>query len=229
MRLEGVIRAWNDERGFGFIVPSHGGPEVFVHIQSMRHAVPRPSTNQAVTYAITMGPNSKPRAKDVALVAPAGKATAGPNPTSSTQANQRAKPAVPSRTPRQAQPQRRRSSNLSSWLALAIGAAVVGSAYVWGQPPRGALWWYSVLSLVTFLAYALDKSAARHGRWRTQENTLHLMALAGGWPGALLAQQVLRHKSSKQPFRAVFWMTMVLNLAAYTYLSSHLAPELLRW
>jgi uncharacterized membrane protein YsdA (DUF1294 family) len=77
---------------------------------------------------------------------------------------------------------------------------------------------YGGLSVVAFLAYALDKSAARAGRWRTQENTLHLLALAGGWPGALVAQQQLRHKSAKTSFLVVFWATVLLNCGALAYL-----------
>ena len=69
------------------------------------------------------------------------------------------------------------------------------------------------MSLVTFIVYAMDKAAARAGRWRTSEATLHLLALAGGWPGALVAQRLLRHKSSKRQFRVVFWTTVWLNLA----------------
>jgi uncharacterized membrane protein YsdA (DUF1294 family) len=67
---------------------------------------------------------------------------------------------------------------------------------------------------VAFCAYALDKSAARTGRWRTPEGTLHIFGLAGGWPGALVAQKVLRHKSQKQSFQLVFWATVLLNCSA---------------
>ena len=78
---------------------------------------------------------------------------------------------------------------------------------------------YLVLSLVTFLAYALDKSAAETGRWRTQENTLHIFGLAGGWPGAIFAQQLLRHKSNKREFQGVFWITVTLNCGALIWLA----------
>ncbi|WP_417910014.1 DUF1294 domain-containing protein [Candidatus Electronema sp. PJ] len=71
--------------------------------------------------------------------------------------------------------------------------------------------WYLLISLLTFVIYAKDKSAAAKGSWRIPENTLHFLALIGGWPGALLAQQVLRHKSKKQPFRFVFYLTVLLN------------------
>jgi|JI6StandDraft_1071083.scaffolds.fasta_scaffold51081_2 uncharacterized membrane protein YsdA (DUF1294 family) len=79
---------------------------------------------------------------------------------------------------------------------------------------------YAAVSLLTFLIYAIDKSAARAGRWRTPKATLHLLALAGGWPGALLAQQWLRHKSAKRSFRAVFWVTVVLNVVGLVLLCS---------
>ena len=63
-----------------------------------------------------------------------------------------------------------------------------------------------------------DKAAARQGRWRTPESTLHTLALVGGWPGALVAQRVFRHKTTKQPFRTIFWFTVVANCAALAWL-----------
>ena len=64
----------------------------------------------------------------------------------------------------------------------------------------------------------MDKSAARSGGWRTQESTLHGLSLIGGWPGALIAQQVLRHKSRKEEFRFVFWLTVVINVCVLGWL-----------
>lgn len=72
---------------------------------------------------------------------------------------------------------------------------------------------YAVASVACFIAYALDKSAARKGRRRTPERTLLLLGLAGGWPGGLAAQQLLRHKSAKTSFLVKFWLTVFLNLA----------------
>ncbi|MCC7682451.1 DUF1294 domain-containing protein [Janthinobacterium sp. FW305-128] len=82
---------------------------------------------------------------------------------------------------------------------------------------------YGVLSLGCFVAYAIDKSAAKEGRWRTPERTLLLLGLLCGWPGAVLAQQWLRHKSSKRSFRIVFWITIALNIGAFVYFSMHYA------
>ncbi|PKO61660.1 MAG: DUF1294 domain-containing protein, partial [Betaproteobacteria bacterium HGW-Betaproteobacteria-17] len=65
-------------------------------------------------------------------------------------------------------------------------------------------------------------------RWRTQESTLHLFALAGGWPGALAAQKLLRHKSSKPSFQFVFWVTVILNCCVLAWFFSTSGAEALR-
>ena len=78
-------------------------------------------------------------------------------------------------------------------------------------PALGAL--YACASLICFAAYALDKSAARAGRRRTPERTLLLLGLACGWPGAVLAQRWLRHKSAKRSFQLKFWFTVAMNVA----------------
>ncbi|AEQ96839.1 integral membrane protein [Xanthomonas oryzae pv. oryzicola BLS256] len=74
--------------------------------------------------------------------------------------------------------------------------------------------WYAAASLVTLLIYAMDKSAAQRNQWRTPEASLHLLALIGGWPGALLAQEIFRHKCSKAAFQMTFWITVALNVSA---------------
>lgn len=76
------------------------------------------------------------------------------------------------------------------------------------------------LSVVTFLSYWFDKSKAQRGTWRTQESTLHIFSLLGGWPGAAIAQKVLRHKSQKREFRTGFWFTVVVNCSALSWLMS---------
>jgi len=80
-----------------------------------------------------------------------------------------------------------------------------------GALPIIVLALYAFASTATFILYAHDKRAAERNQWRTRERTLHAFSLAGGWPGALLAQSLLRHKSQKQSFRAVFWLTVILN------------------
>jgi uncharacterized membrane protein YsdA (DUF1294 family) len=81
------------------------------------------------------------------------------------------------------------------------------------------LGWYAGASALTYLVYWHDKRRARSGGWRTPENILHLFELAGGWPGAFLAQRRLRHKSAKVSYQIVFWFIVALHqFAAVDYL-----------
>lgn len=79
--------------------------------------------------------------------------------------------------------------------------------------------WYAAASLIAFLVYAADKFAARRNERRIPERTLHLLALAGGWPGGMLAQRMLRHKSRKPVFHFVLWTSALLHLAALAWLA----------
>lgn len=124
-------------------------------------------------------------------------------------------PRAPSRVPRAA-------LGIGS---LAFGASLVAAGFV----PALMLGAVASLSLLAYFMYWLDKSAARRSAQRTPESTLHLISLAGGWPGALIAQQQFRHKTIKQPFQTVFWATVALNLAGVVWLvRSGLAAELAR-
>ncbi len=79
----------------------------------------------------------------------------------------------------------------------------------------GFVWCYLALSVITFLVYCWDKSAAKRGAWRVSERTLHLLSLLGGWPGALCAQKLVRHKTKKHSFQIIFWCTVLLNLTCF--------------
>ena len=77
---------------------------------------------------------------------------------------------------------------------------------------------YVVLSLMSFGLYASDKAAAQRGARRVPESTLHLLDVLGGWPGGLVARHAVRHKTRKQPFRTVFWGTVLANVAGLAWL-----------
>jgi uncharacterized membrane protein YsdA (DUF1294 family) len=70
---------------------------------------------------------------------------------------------------------------------------------------------YGVVSLLAFLLYWSDKRKARADHWRTPENVLHAVEFAGGWPGALLAQQLFRHKTRKLSYQLVFWIIVLMH------------------
>ena len=115
------------------------------------------------------------------------------------------------------------SGVLSALAAAVLFFVLLAGLVVLGELPVTLLAAYGLVSAVAFLVYGADKSAARQGRWRTSESTLHTIALVGGWPGALVARRVFRHKTTKQPFRTIFWCTVVANCVALAWFV-HEAP-----
>ncbi|WP_338849509.1 DUF1294 domain-containing protein [Massilia sp. W12] len=204
-RFEGTITSWDDERGFGFIKPTLGGQDIFLHIKACQGLRQRPKLGLRLSFEVELGPQGKKRATNPALI--------------------QADTAIQHRIQRMRN--RPAQWGMASLFILPLFGLVLMLAYMFGNPPRWLLWLYMGLSALTFFAYALDKSAAQSGAWRTSESTLHVLALAGGWPGALLAQQILRHKSAKQAFRSVFWFTVGLNLAGLLFIASPYARRLL--
>jgi uncharacterized membrane protein YsdA (DUF1294 family) len=120
---------------------------------------------------------------------------------------------------------RRRSKSASVWFQLLLAAAFVGvislASFVDGYPQE-VLYLIAAMSLLALACYGKDKLAARKDSWRISENTLHWISLLGGWPGAILAQRLFNHKTSKQSFRIFFWITVVINtgLIAWTFTAS---------
>lgn len=118
-------------------------------------------------------------------------------------------------------------SKFSLVLAIAFLLSVIVTSYM-GLIPHAIKYIYLGLSFITFFVYAYDKYKAQREAWRIAEKTLHILSIVGGWPGAALAQQLLRHKSSKQEFRSTFWITVVLNLSMLGWLLSPYAESLLK-
>jgi uncharacterized membrane protein YsdA (DUF1294 family)/cold shock CspA family protein len=108
----------------------------------------------------------------------------------------------------------------------------VALAALAGRLPFAVAGVYFAASIVAYVAFAKDKSAAEAGRWRISEAKLHLFSLIGGWPGALVAQRILRHKSSKTSFQVAYWVQVVLNCGflawCFTPSGSKLVHSLLR-
>jgi uncharacterized membrane protein YsdA (DUF1294 family)/cold shock CspA family protein len=189
-RYQGRISAWKDDQGFGFITPNGGGPTVFVHIKSFVRQGIRPSGNEIVTYDLTVNEKGQPRAENVAYFH-----------------NRYAK-------------QPSSSTGMGSLIAAIAFLGFIATCSFTGKLPALVFGLYLGISMVAFIAYALDKSAAQNKRWRTRESTLHALDLAGGWPGALFAQKIFRHKYKKQAFQQVFWFTVIANCCALGWLLS---------
>ena len=111
-----------------------------------------------------------------------------------------------------------------SFFAIIYMAGIATGVYL-GKLPDFSVPLYLGESVTTFLAYGSDKSKAQHGGWRTQESTLHLLSVIGGWPGALVAQQMFNHKTTEKSFRSGFWFTVVLNCAGFFWYTSPGALE----
>ncbi|MGB2713217.1 MAG: DUF1294 domain-containing protein [Vicinamibacterales bacterium] len=97
------------------------------------------------------------------------------------------------------------------FLALIAGLAVSGDL------PVAVPALYLAASLTAFVLYRADKTAAVSGGRRTPEDTLLVVGLLGGWPGALVAQRLVHHKSRKASFQLLFWMTVVVNCAVLAW------------
>ena len=188
--MRGRIADWKDDRGFGFIEPQSGGGKVFLHISAMVRGSRRPSIGDVVSYEIATTSDGKTRATSVRL---AGLAAVS-------------------------------NALMSKRLFLSVVALLVFPALWWfvklGKFPALLFWGFAGMSSVAFILYGLDKWAAIREAQRTPETTLQICALLGGWPGALLAQQVFRHKSSKRSFQISFWFTVVLNCGVLGFLES---------
>jgi uncharacterized membrane protein YsdA (DUF1294 family)/cold shock CspA family protein len=194
MRFEGTLSSWNDERGFGYIESTQGGEPIFVHVSAWPRGSGRPQLQQALSFEIEVGPKGK-RARNV----------------QSLQSR---------RAPRSSDRASRAQWGTATLFALPAFLLIYAVVAILWKPPLWLAALYVVASVATYFAYAADKSAAASDSWRTPESTLHLLSFAGGWPGALLAQQFLRHKSTKQEFRKVFWATVVMNLVAFVIMAS---------
>ncbi|MBV6847137.1 cold shock and DUF1294 domain-containing protein [Xanthomonas campestris pv. paulliniae] len=185
MRYQGRLSDWNDHKGFGFVTPHGGGDRAFVHISAFAQQTRRPRDGEIITYAIERDAHKRLNATQVRW---ADRTTA-------------------------ARTEQRRSGLPRKTLA-AVSMLALAAATLMHVVPVIVPLWYAAASLVTLLIYAMDKSAAQRNQWRIPESSLHLLALIGGWPGALLAQEIYRHKCSKAAFQLRFWLTVALNVSA---------------
>ncbi len=198
VRFQGRISNWSDGRGFGFITPNGGGNPVFVHIKAFADDSRRPLDNDLVNYELGKDAQGRERAERVRY------------------------PRKPSRYPGAARP------GDIPFAVVILFFAFLGWAALQNRLPWLIVAIYAVLSVLTYAMYAADKAAAQADRRRTPEDSLHLVSVIGGWPGALIAQRVLRHKSQKRSFRLVFWVTVLVNSCALAFLLSGQGRALLQ-
>lgn len=205
MKKQGTIVKWDEARGFGFIHSAASSGNVFFHVREFRGTrISMPQVGLAVTFDEVQVTGKGPRGM---AVTPTWEQPAPPR------AGRPVDHPVARPSPRRAAPAAASGAVVALPLMAAFAATVA-----WGMWTRHLPWWVLpallFLNVFTFFAYWQDKYAAGKGAWRISESALHLWSLAGGWPGAWFAQQVLRHKSSKQSFREAYWATVALNCGA---------------
>lgn len=190
----GEIVDWKADRGFGFIRPRGGGPDVFLHIRQVRPPGYEPQVGDKVSYSLTQDDQGRHRAAAATI--------SGVAPTK------------------------------REW-AFAL-ALVVAIGFMWAifgmQQYRPAFWGYLGMSVLAFGAYGIDKLRAISGEWRTPEATLHTIGLLGGWPGAIPAQLLFRHKTAKASFQTTFWLIAGAHIGFWIWvsLSGQSPAELIR-
>lgn len=194
MRHQGRLQDWNDEKGYGFVTPNGDGERAFVHIKAFEHRAQRPSNGLLISYALSKDARGRFNATAIRESTP-GKTNA----------------------PAKRVPTTARLPHVVIGTCALLGILVLWLARLvpdWTLPVMGCM------SAVALGFYLHDKgAAARHAR-RTPENTLHLISLLGGWPGALIGQGLFRHKTSKGSFQAMFWLTVAINIAALIVVAS---------
>lgn len=167
------------------------GERIFAHISAFPPRATRPTLGARISCAVSHSSDDKLQASDIryATIAQSTKIF------------------------------RRRSAGTIGYVVLVIFSAIIAVATVLGALPGWVAALYLATSIASYIAYATDKSAARTRQWRVSESALLGIGLLGGWPGSIVAQQRLRHKTQKSSFRRAFWGTVILNvlmLAVFT-------------
>ncbi|VUD68756.1 hypothetical protein TDB9533_04115 [Thalassocella blandensis] len=206
---KGKIIHWDDDKGFGFIRDKKIRSEIFFHISAVTDKRRRPKQGCGVIYALEQPGKSK-----------------------SGRSASRQK--LPGRSANMEQDKLRASYvEVKRWIfyrsrafqsfMLALGFIVgLAAAAVFQKLPLSLSIVYLLMSCISFVVYARDKSAAAIEGQRTPEMTLHWLSLFFGWPGANFAQQYLRHKSQKKQFRVIYYVCIAINILFLLYL---LHPE----
>ncbi|USE83460.1 DUF1294 domain-containing protein [Acinetobacter tibetensis] len=199
MRDQGRLVEWFDDKGYGFIQPNETNKErVFLHIKDFARPGPRPIVGCALEYMVLLDGQGRFRAQQVTYLK-----------ASQTGQKPKAKP-----TP----PQKHSVMQLAGMAYFVVLAVLVIAGLLSGL----VLLLICLMNAASYWFYAQDKEAAQLGGRRVPEQTLHVLAFLGGWPAAWLAQQKLRHKTQKQPFRKVYFCTIALNLLLILWLISPL-------
>ena len=199
VRPHGVLTEWNDERGYGFITPSDGGPKVFLHVHSLLPAARRPVVGEEFFYELTTDDKGRPRAEEAFQKGfDEWRSLPFPHSFFSCLAH-------------------------GCWFLALIPPLLLAART--GSLVGGLIAAFVQNSLLTILFYREDKYFAQYYKHqRIPEFVLHLWELLYGWPGALYAQQAFCHKRRKISYMLAFWFCVIVNVAALFLLFRYADP-----
>lgn len=193
MRDQGRLIEWFDDKGYGFIQPNDPDKDrVFLHIKDFARPGPRPIVGCALDYQVILDERGRYRAQQVVYL-------------KASQVKPRAD--VVSKPPQR--PAAKRPAMQILCVAYILVLAVLTLT---GLLHGLLLLLISLMNALSYWLYAQDKEAAQLGHRRIPEQSLHLVSVLGGWPAAWLAQEKMRHKTQKQPFRKIYFCTIGLNI-----------------
>lgn len=201
---QGTVSKWQDDKGFGFI-KTQSGQEIFFHINEFKSGQ-RPDIGEQVVFTLGEDHQGRFQAMQVQELTFMQQKMSEKN----HQIRQRD-------NTRHAQSEFESGQKKRLWLGVGFYAVLILLA-VMDKLNWFVVGWYTLLGIGTFVVYAKDKKAANNNQWRTPESTLHLLSIAGGWVGAMVAQTYLRHKSKKPEFRMMYYLTVVINMAGLLFL-----------
>ena len=202
-KQQGLIKKWQDDKGFGFI-ETQNGESVFFHINEFK-ARRRPEVGEQVVFTLGRDHQGRIQAKEVQELSFVQQKMAQKN----QQIRQR-------NTKRSAQADFEAGQKKRLFLGIGFYGVLILLAAT-DKLSWLIIAWYAALGVITYAMYAKDKAAAQSGDWRTPESTLHLLSVLGGWVGAMVAQTYLRHKSQKPEFRLTYYLTVVINMAGLLF------------
>ena len=192
-RFQGRLIEWHDEKGYGFIqgITDERHTKVFLHIKSFKRSGPRPIEGCVLEYELGLDEKSRPQALQVTYVKAnqVNKKSGKPTSTTSTK--------IPFHP---------------IYILMVIYWVTILVASAFSAVPSFFILILSIVNAYTYWIYGKDKKAAQSNEQRVPEQHLLMMSLMGGWTAAWFAQQNLRHKTQKQPFKKYYHMMIGLNI-----------------
>jgi uncharacterized membrane protein YsdA (DUF1294 family)/cold shock CspA family protein len=210
IRKKGKIIKWNDDKGFGFILPADSQKNIFVHIKSFTDRNVRPVENQNVTYTVQNNGDGKNSAINVSR--------STDNPIRSRTNSSNVKNIIPKH-------KRSNTNNIPLDPKSTRNIPMLSIIFILGfivflfhfsiredKLPPFVIIVYIAMGILTYYIYSEDKSKAINSERRTSEQSLLTLSLFGGWMGALIAQYKFRHKVKKTSFQISFWTAVFFNI-----------------